>query len=1023
MQESIGASVLKTRLQEAVGEYYRQRECGGTFSREGLLAKYADVAAELESFLATAKEVELFAAGEDNTGKPKSDSATDGVQSADLHCSSLGDYVLLEEIGHGGMGVVYKARQRSLDRLVAIKMILAGPSATHDEVRRLHNEAKLAAKLRHPRIVPIHEVSEHDGRPFFSMDFVDGVSLAERIRESPLPPKQAAEYLVSISEAVHFAHENGILHRDLKPANILLDKDAQPLVTDFGLAKQLAGESSLTESGAIVGTACYMAPEQASGQASSLTSAADVYSLGAILYEMLTGRPPFKAETAWETLLLVRSEEPVAPRRLQPKVPRDLETICLTCLRKEPSKRYSGAKILADDLRRFIDGKPIRARPVGIAERSWRWCRRKPLVASLAGTIIVLILSSLAGLTGLWLHSETQRKLAQDNAEQEEKQRQRAERNFGVAQDTVRRYLTQVSEERILNEPFMKPLRHRLLQLAQEYYQDFVAQHENDESVLSELGYAYYRLATVTAEIDSKLKALQHGEKARDVFLRLTETVPSSTDFQDGLAMVDHALANWTHSTGQLTRAEDLHRQALKIRQNLAREHPDSQELARSLAVSLGHVGTFYRAIGRWGDATSMHRQAIGIMEELARRQPTKWSYKHDLALGVKNLGAACIDLGDFKEAEACFLRARGIWDSLCKRTPKNTQWWSSLAGTHYNLALLYSHIGRIHEVEPALRQALKIHELLAHEQPEDTWIQHLLATDYNNLGAHFADVARLVDAEQAFTRSLELNEKLATRFPEDDRFQNGLARSYANLSEIARDLGKLGEAKRLSRRSQIIFARLAREQPSHWEYVINHAAVLTGMGSILEVEGNPKDSCNWFTQAIQILRRLLDEQPKHVGAQAQLLESYAGYAKALTILNERDAALRAWDEALALPIKTGKIQVRLGRAKTLIHFKEARTALDEVEQVSTADEDDPDALYEIASVYALLGRAFARDANVAEHYSALSVERLRRALSKGCRKGARVQMDKDFDPIRARDDFKKLIAELVQTQSQIVPR
>jgi WD40 repeat protein len=302
----------------------------------------------------------------------------------------LGDYELLGEIARGGMGVVYQARQKSLNRIVAIKAIRSGPLASPAEVRRFRIEAENAAQLDHPHIVPIYEVGDHGGLPYFSMKLIEGGTLAEHIGTLHQEPKQAARLLATVAEAVDHAHRHGILHRDLKPANILLDARKEPHVSDFGLAKDLGGECK-TQSGAIVGTPSYMAPEQAAGGANRLSTAADIYALGAILYELLTGRPPFREETALETLLLVRSAEPVRPSRLRPKLPRDLTTICLKCLEKEPARRYSSAGALAEDLRRFIVGKPIRARPVGHAERLWRWCCRNPAVASLTFSMVCLV--------------------------------------------------------------------------------------------------------------------------------------------------------------------------------------------------------------------------------------------------------------------------------------------------------------------------------------------------------------------------------------------------------------------------------------------------------------------------------------------------------------------------------------------------------------------------------------------------------------------------------------------------------
>jgi WD40 repeat protein len=312
---------------------------------------------------------------------------------------SIPGYELLEVLGEGGMGVVFKARHRALNRVVALKMVV---HAAGDG--RFRIEAEAAARLLHPHVVQIFEVGEVNGRPFLALEYCPGGSLADRLNGTPLPPTAAAGLVKTLAGAVHAAHLAGVVHRDLKPANVLLVEGPDvPLpqctakISDFGLAKML-GQAGHTESGAVLGTPSYMAPEQAGGKNKEIGPAADVWALGAILYELLTGRPPFKAASALDTLLQVAADDPVPPTRLQPKVPRDLETICLKCLHKEPPRRYASALELADDLGRFLGGEPIRARPVGVLERAARWVRRRPAVAALLALVLAVALAGLAGI-------------------------------------------------------------------------------------------------------------------------------------------------------------------------------------------------------------------------------------------------------------------------------------------------------------------------------------------------------------------------------------------------------------------------------------------------------------------------------------------------------------------------------------------------------------------------------------------------------------------------------------------------
>jgi len=479
-------SAREQRVNEAIAAYLEAMDAGEAPDPKEFIAAHGDISAELNSFFTNRAEFERMAeplqpaggagtpqAQHDDVTLPPASEPTETPtiaptivpeRNADAAIGTMvryfGDYELVEEIARGGMGVVYKARQVSLNRIVALKMILAGQLASEEDVQRFHAEAEAAANLDHPGIVPIYEVGEHEGQHYFSMGFVEGSSLSAKVADGPLTPKEAAEYTKKVAEAVAYAHEKGVIHRDLKPANVLLQAEdthasqntgtpdlqpsafsLQPKVTDFGLAKKVEGDSGLTATGQILGTPGYMPPEQASGKIGEVSETADIYSLGAILYCLLTSRPPFQADNPLDTLMQVLEREPVSPRQLNPNVPQDLETICLKCLEKDRHRRYASAQALADELQRFLNDEPIQARPISAPARAWRWCKRKPGLAGLwvAVTLLLLTLSiggpvvayKQADLRG---QAEGARAQAEGKRQEAEQESRRAYRSYYAAQ-------------------------------------------------------------------------------------------------------------------------------------------------------------------------------------------------------------------------------------------------------------------------------------------------------------------------------------------------------------------------------------------------------------------------------------------------------------------------------------------------------------------------------------------------------------------------------------------------------------
>jgi len=406
MASAHSVSDQEERLALLLAQLTDRAQRGDQVDLESVCREHPDLANELRQLWGAVLVAE--AAGSASVA-PTISPSDSSVSLLALPCR-FGDYELLEELGRGGMGVVYRARQISLQREVAVKMILRGQLASRADLDRFRSEAEAAARLDHPGIVPVYEVGDVDGRPYFSMKYIDGDTLAQRLALGPLPPREAARILVDVARAIHFAHERGVLHRDLKPSNILLDRSSRPHVTDFGLAKQISDAGSLTRTGAVLGTPAYMAPEQAAGARGQVGPPSDVYSLGVILYHMLTGRPPFQAASPVDTVLMVLEQDPVPPRMLNPKADRDLEMIALRCLQKPTDLRYPTASALADDLEAYLHDERISARSGQLMQVVSWWLRETHHAVVLENwgllwmwhSLALLVVCSLTNSLYLW---------------------------------------------------------------------------------------------------------------------------------------------------------------------------------------------------------------------------------------------------------------------------------------------------------------------------------------------------------------------------------------------------------------------------------------------------------------------------------------------------------------------------------------------------------------------------------------------------------------------------------------------
>jgi serine/threonine-protein kinase len=621
------------------------------------------------------------------------------------------------------MGVVYQARELRLNRVVALKMILAAEYAGAEAGARFLAEAESVARLHHPNVVQVFAFGDCDGRPYFAMEYVDGGSLADRLDGTPRPPREAARLVETLARAIHEAHRLGVVHRDLKPANILLTSQGVAKIADFGLAKSLSAEGGLTRSRWIVGSPSYMAPEQAEGRAGAAGPAADVYSLGAMLYELITGRPPFQAATVLETLERVRLDEPAPPARLRPGLPRDLVTVCLKCLEKDPARRYPSAAELAEDLRRFLGGEAVRARPVGRAERLWRWCRREPAVASLA----IALLAGLVGVASQWRRAEAHaRRLSEANRAlrsangRELDARRRAERRFGAAMRSLRQFERIAKDAALLQDPRLKGLRAELLGTAQGFYKELQASLEGDDSpaARSQLADAYGRVGRIASELGLPDEALAAHRRALALLERAAAAGPAAPGTRALLGRA-HAQVGFTLRTmGRPAEAFRSYDRARELQEPLARDRPADARSQEALSWTLSNLGVIEVELGRPARAVALHRRAAAVHGLLVRRDPASAPLRSDLAWCWRYQSLAAAAAGEPAEAERQMGRAVAALEAIERAGTGDVESRWRLARCLDDTGRILGLRGRPGEAAEALHRAAALHEDLALQDP-----------------------------------------------------------------------------------------------------------------------------------------------------------------------------------------------------------------------------------------------------------------------------------------------------------------
>jgi serine/threonine-protein kinase len=730
-------------------------------------------------------------------------------------------YTLTRLHAQGGLGQVWLARDSAFGRDVALKELRPERTGDPGLWGRFLEEARITGQLEHPNIVPVHELGEPgDGKPpFYTMRFVKGCTLSEAIRDfharrqngavGPVEFQALLNAFVGVCNAVGYAHSRGVIHRDLKGQNVVLGDYGEVVVLDWGLAKLVARRDETltpqvgvtheqgrgeTLAGQALGTPAYMSPEQAEGRWDLVDRRSDIYGLGAILYEILAGTPPFDGDHTADLLRRVVSEPPPPPRSICATVPQPLEAVCLKALAKRPSDRYASAKELADEVRHYLADEPVAAYREPAIARLGRWARRhKPLVASAAVLLLAAVLGLTAGTVLLGqanARTDRQRRLAEASF-------LRAEANFQKAREAVDEYFTKISESRLLNVPGLQPLRRDLLESARKYYEGFLRERGNDRTVQAEAAEAWYRLGFVQQYVESPQAALTSFERSAVMYEALARARPSEVHYRYKLAMCLNDLGNQQSALGDPDGSLQTERRSLEIREQVARERPGVPEYVKELAIGHVNVGNHLYRLGRLEESLAHERTAQSLTETLARAHPQNGDYRNRFASYCRSVGQTLRAMGRTTEATRQFREGVEVMRALVKEHPEDLQYRASLARSLSVLAFhLYRSVGQLPDALAALEEELPLVEQLARENPGVRGYRAEVANCTIELGRVQERLGQREEALRSFVRARDRYDALALEQPAVAGFRRYAGYSQFHLGRLLRVLGREAESR-----------------------------------------------------------------------------------------------------------------------------------------------------------------------------------------------------------------------------------
>jgi serine/threonine protein kinase len=914
----------------------------------------------------------------------------------------IGPYQVERILGQGGMGSVYLAqRVDDFRHRVALKIIKRGLD-TDELVQRFRLERQVLAGLAHPHIARLLDGgTTYDGLPFFVMEYIDGSPIDRYCDSHRLTARKRAQLVRDICGAVDHAHRQGIIHRDLKPGNVLVGPDGCPKVTDFGLAKRflsepeaLPGESGAsatgvapaahTQSGAILGTPSYMAPEQAGSQSQAIGPATDVYALGAILYELLTGRPPFKADTPLDTVLQVLQDDPVSPTRLQPTLPRDLETITLKCLQKDPARRYATAAALADDLDRFLRDEPIRARPVSRVERVYRWCRRNPKVAGLAAALVVVLITGFTVITALWLEAERRGQALAQETEESRRQRERAEKNFDRVFRTIEDALAQVRSKE-LQKPQMRALRKQLLAAPLLQCRGIIDELGDKPWAARRLALAYLKLAQINYQTGDRDEARAAATQGVDLAERLLRQDPQSIPAQELAASAHEQLGVAAADRAEAERAVSRSRHLLE---QLLHDHPARAAGYRShLAYTYHNVGDGEGAAGRLAEALHWMARARAIREEQVAAAKTWGDVHSHLAQLCVQMAVIQRQLNQYAAARVSARRAIELYAGLADRLPDEARHEIALSEAYLELSNLQDQTERPADAVTTLQKACaRLEQLVARPWPEGTDLipaQMALARAYNNLGVQLGvTYFQPTLARQTWQKAHDLQDKLIVVRPGDRELRYLLGVACYNLAERTKLSAKPDDLLALYQQACRHLERVVREAPHELTYHKQLTQALEDTAKELRRRGRRADAAAAFQQAVVHQRIVYQSNPQDSAARKLLVQFYEALARLRRDLGQpAQAAAVARERGQVFandPLQRYQAARDLARCMRLVGQNQR--------ELTTAQEQER------------------------HRYGDQALAELRAALAAGFKNLARLRTDSALEPLRPRKDYQALL-------------